>query len=136
MKKHILVLAMFLGGAGSAFAVCPGTGYLSQSAVNALLSGQTACSPAGCSGPGGTCQWQETHQGSGSGTLVEQHSGAAGDPAETVGTWNIAGNGIVTHTYNGGGGSFPYAVNQNSPTEYSFCGPNGEFTFSVKSGRC
>jgi len=138
MKKHIILLAMLVGGAGSATAACPGSGYLNGNAVSSLLSGNTACSPANCTVAGGNCQWQEFHQGTGSGTLIEQHSGTAVDPQETVGTWIVEttgpNNGQITHTYNGGGGSFPYRVNTNSPNQYSFCGPNGEFTFSVKLG--
>lgn len=138
MEKYILVLAMLVGGTGGAIATCPGTGYLNGNAVSTLLSNSTACSPANCTVAGGNCQWQEFHEGTGSGNLIEQHSGTAADPKETVGTWSVAttgpNNGKITHIYNGGGGSYLYDVNRNSATEYSFCGPNGEFTFSVKPG--
>lgn len=132
------MLAMMLSGATAAIAACPGNGYLSGSRVSSLLSGQTACSPAFCSGSGSgaNCKWQENHQGTGSGSLVEQHTGDPGDPVETVGTWSVQNNtGIITHNY-GSGGSFSYSVNDNKDGTYSFCGANGEFTFSVKAGRC
>ena len=136
MKKHILVLAMLVGGAGSAIAACPnnGPGYLNANAVISLLSNRTACSPANCTLAAGNCQWQEFHEGNGGGALIEQHSATAADPRETVGTWSVTNgtnNGTVTHTYSGGG-SFPYRVHSNGATGYSFCGPNGEFTFTVK----
>ena len=138
MKKHVLVFAMMLIGAGTAIAACPGNGYLPGSRVNSLLSGQTACSPAFCvgSGQGANCQWQENHQGSFSGPLVEQHTGAPGDPTETVGSWSVsASTGVITHNY-GAGGSYFYSVNDNQDGIYSFCGFNGEFRFLVKVGRC
>ena len=132
MKKHVLMFAMMLIGAGAAIAACPGNGYLSGAQGRALLTGLTACSPANCSGA--NCQWQENHQAGGS--LVEQHAGTVADPAETVGRWRIAGNtGVITHDY-GTGGSFDYSVNDNGAGNYSFCGANVEFTFSVKAGRC
>lgn len=138
MKKFALMFAMMLSCTGAAIAACPGNGYLSGSRVSSLLSGQTACSPANCIGSGSSanCQWQETHQGIGAGSLIEQHTGAPGDPVETVGSWSVSANtGIVTHNY-GAGGSYPYSVNDNKDGTYSFCGSNGEFRFTVKVGRC
>ncbi len=128
MKKFIALFALFAGGAGSAVGAC-GVPYLNAGAITSLLTGKIARSPANCTS---NCQWQELHQAGGA--LIEQHSNTAADPAETVGTWSVQttgpGNNTITHTYNGGGGAYTYQV-KNNGTTYSFCGPNGEFTFSV-----
>lgn len=132
MKKHVLMFSMMLSCAAAAIAACPGNGYMSGARVSSLLTGLTACSPANCTGA--NCQWQENHQAGG--LLVEQHAGTVADPAETVGTWRVTANtGVITHNY-GAGGSYDYSVNDNGGGSYSFCGGNGEFTFSVKAGRC
>jgi hypothetical protein len=139
MKKKLIAFTFLACGLGNAIAACSGT-YLTQAALNTLIAGKTACSPAACSGTGGTCEWQETHQGSLTGTLVEQHTGKPGDPVETVGSWAIASNGKITHSYSGGGGNNTYDVNDNGNGTYSFCnGPGASasgITFSVKPGRC
>ena len=139
MKKHLFAFAFLTCGLGSAFAACSGT-YLTQSALNTLIAGQTACSPPACSGVAGTCEWQETHQGSLTGPLAEQHTGKPGDPVEIVGTWIIDSSGRITHAYSGGGGNNTYDVNNNGDGTYSFCnGPGASpagIPFSVKSGRC
>ncbi|MBL8419484.1 MAG: hypothetical protein JNK92_02505 [Dechloromonas sp.] len=128
MKKFIALFALLACGVGSAVGAC-GAPYLSGTAITSLLTGKIARSPANCTT---NCQWQELHQAGG--VLIEQHSGTAADPAETVGTWRVQstgpGNNTITHTYNGGGGAYTYQVKNNGAT-YSFCGPNGEFTFSV-----
>jgi hypothetical protein len=87
-----------------------------------------------------TCEWQEYHRAGG--TLIEMHSGAAGDPEETAGSWSVVtsggpnnpDNGKITHNY-GSGGIYTYNVHDNGGGSYSFCGPNGEFAFSVKPGK-
>lgn len=135
MKKCVLVVALIVGGLGNVLAACPGSGYLNGNAVIQLLSGKTAVSPVGCtrSGASANCSWQELHQAGGA--LIEQHSGTASDPAETVGSWTVAtsgpNNGKVTHSYSGGGGSYTYDVSDNRNGTYSFCGGNGEFTFTL-----
>lgn len=135
MKKLLVVIPFLVGGIGNAVAAC-GSGYLNGSAVSSLLSGNTVCSPAGCSGA--SCQWQEQHGGTGGGTLTDYKKGPSDpiDPTKPVGTWSVATtgntNGKVTYSYTGGG-NYPYDV-KNNGTNYSFCGTNGEFTFTVKSG--
>lgn len=135
MKKFVMAAALLVSGVGSVLAACPGSGYLNGAAVNSLLNGKTAVSPTGCTrtGSSANCSWQELHQAGGQ--LIEQHSGTAVDPAETVGNWIVQttgpNNGKITHSYTGGGGSYTYDVHSNG-SDFSFCGPNGEFTFTVQ----
>lgn len=134
MLTSIVVLAWI---SGEAMAVCSPP-YLNEAQLKSLLPGKTVCSPAGCSGS--SCKWQEHHQGStGPGTITGAllEWGPAG-PAEPVGTWTITAAspslGIlpkVIHSY--GSNSYPYSVKDNGGT-YSFCGPNGEFPFSIRPG--
>lgn len=128
MKKFIALFALFAGGVGSAVGAC-GTPYLSGPAITSLLTGKIARSPANCTS---NCQWQELHQAGGA--LIEQHSNTPADPVETVGTWSVQtggpGGNSITHSYTGGS-AFTYQVKNNGNGTHSFCGSNGEFTFSV-----
>lgn len=133
MKRLLVVIPFLAGGIGNAVAACGGS-YMNGNAVSGLLSGKTVCSPAGCSGA--SCQWQEQHKSGG--VLADYKKGAGDpiDPTKDVGTWSVAttgpSNGRVTYTYTAGG-SYTYDVKDNGAS-YSFCGPNGEFTFTVKTG--
>lgn len=136
MKRLLVVIPFLVGGIGNAVAACS-TPYMTgggASGVSTLLSGNTVCSPAGCSGA--SCQWQEQHKSGG--ILADYKKGATDpkDPTKDIGAWSVAttgsSNGKVTYTYTAGG-SYTYDV-KNNGANYSFCGPNGEFTFTVKSG--
>lgn len=130
MKKFIALFALFAGGAGSAVGAC-NSPYVNAGAITSLLTGKIARSPANCSGS--SCQWQELHQAGGA--LIEQHSNTPADPVETVGTWRVQsagpGSDTITHTYTGGS-AYTYQVKDERPTGgLTFCGSNGQFTFSV-----
>ena len=130
MKNIIAVFALFAGWIGSAFAVCA-TPYMNGNDTKALLNNKTVCSPANCTNSGGTCLWQEWHNGTDSGSLIEMHAGTTADPQETVGTFSIATTGKVTHIYTGGGGTYNYDVHNDGGGSYTFCGTNGSFGFRV-----
>jgi hypothetical protein len=129
MKKLLVAIPFLVGGIGNAAAACSSP-YMNGPAVTSLLSGNTVCSPASCSGS--SCQWQEQHK-SGS-VLADYKKGPSDriDPTKDVGNWSVASNGKVTYTYTGGG-SYVYDVHNNG-ADYSFCGPNGEFNFRVTAG--
>lgn len=128
MAGSFVVLAAF---SGSAFAVCS-TPYLNGTSASSLLNGNTACSPAGCSGTG--CSWQEQHRTNGELWDFKKGSGDPVDPTSKVGTWSVAATGKVTHSYNAGGGSFVYDIKNNGNGTYSFCGTPGEIVLSIKTG--
>lgn len=119
--KQIIVWGVFVlaGLAGQAMADCSGPS-LNQVQLQNTLSGMTVCATRGDE------QWQEQHQGSSGGALVDYKKGPSDpvDPSKEVGSWNISGTGtnaVVTYNY-GSGGTYSYAVHDNEDGTYSFCG--------------
>ena len=138
MKRAMLTgVALLALVSGEALATC-GEPYMSEADVKTLLAGNTVCSPRNCSA--GSCEWQEQHRGGPAGGELWDYKRGPGntmDPEKKVGTWSITssgglvGAGKVTHSYKSG--AFVYNVKEDGGN-HSFCGANGEFTFSVKSG--
>lgn len=137
MLTSVVVLAWF---SGEAMAAC-GTPYLSLTDLKAKLPGNTVCSPASCAGA--ACTWQEQHRGapgSVTGQLWDYKKGNDPvDPTEQVGTWTIQPGSPsvgtlpkVVHSY--GNTTYVYDVKDNGGGNYSFCGSNGEFPFSIHAG--
>jgi hypothetical protein len=119
--KQIIVWGVFVltGLAGQAMADCSGPS-LNQVQLQNTLSGMTVCATRGDE------KWQEQHQGSGGGALVDYKKGPSDpvDPSKEVGSWNISGTGtnaVVNYNYSGGG-TYSYAVLDNKDGTYSFCG--------------
>ncbi len=128
MKRAMLTSVILLASiSGEALAACSEP-YLGNGPLNTLLAGNTVCSPAYCSGAG--CQWQEQHRGGSQ--LWDFKNG--GSSTSKVGEWAIRGN-EITYLYGPGGGPYPYRVKDNGNGTYSFCGSNGEFTFTRKLGQ-
>lgn len=137
MKTPLFSLVIsFIVYSGSVFAAC-GTNntYLKQSQLNTVLGSHYACAKSGGTMANG---WNELHNGTSPGSLIEQHEGGA--TTENVGNWATStsgGNGRVTYSYSGG--STPVyevataSTNCNSnptgcttlPQTYSFCGVGG-----------
>ncbi|WP_434130148.1 hypothetical protein [Methylocaldum sp. GT1BB] len=118
--KSIVIrgVIVFVSIAGEAMAACTGPN-LNQIQLSTALSGMTVCATRGAE------RWQEQHQGTGSGTLVDYKNGPSDpvDPSETVGTWSISGTGanaVVRYDY-GSGGTYDYRVYGNGGNSYSFC---------------
>lgn len=120
---------MLAGLTNGAMAACSAP-YMNGPNVSALLSGNTVCSPANCSAA--SCKWQEQHRTNGELWDYKKGSNPV-DPTSKEGTWNVASNGKVTHSYSGGS-SYTYDVKDNGSGSYSFCGGPAEIFFSVKSG--
>lgn len=143
MKKLLLTasvgLALFSLG-GQAIGACAGPSVRVNliTDMNALLTGNTVCSPAVTQA---TMTWQELHQAGGD--LVDYKRGPPPaekvDPSEKVGTWSVTGAGgaraLVTHNY-GSGGTFTYLVWNNGNGTHSFCSSvgNQEIVTRVKTG--
>lgn len=119
MKSTVLwsVIA-FVGIAGDAMAACTSIN-LDQTQLSATLSNKTVCASRGNE------RWQEQHQGTGGGTLIDYKNGPSDpvDPSETVGNWSILGSGantVVRYDY-GGDETYDYRVYSNGGNNYSFC---------------
>ncbi|MBK9234589.1 MAG: hypothetical protein IPO19_00425 [Rhodoferax sp.] len=103
--KQVTVLAMsvaaaMLSSAAMAQLACPANTTRVQT-LTAVVGGKTMCAASGGD------RWQEWHNGSNAGPLVDYKRGPghAVDPTETVGTF-IAIDGAssrLTHIYSGGG---------------------------------
>ena len=79
-----------------------------------------------CGNVGGEV-WQEWHNGSSSGPIVDYKLGPADpkDPSTTVGSYVVNSNNTVTYSYGGGGGTYTYDVCYVSTSNtYTFCGAN------------
>lgn len=92
-----VVVCLFAAGVGGPTLAqsCP-TGTTEESDVQTFVAGKTLCATI----PGGD-RWQEYHSGAGGGPLIDFKKGAgdAVDPTETVGTWSVTSNNLLTHTY-------------------------------------
>ena len=138
MKKFVLVAVMASSlVSAQAIAACDNPSRLSGPAISALLAGNTVCVPATTIA---TMTWQELHQGTSGGALVDYKRGPGHpvDPSETVGTWTVTGQGsspgTVVHNY-GSGGSYTDTVHSTSISNiYSFCVGLTEIVARVKSG--
>ncbi len=134
-----------LGMAGQAVAACavpvgppgPITAVNTVATLNALLTGNTVCSPPTATQP--NFLWQELHQAGGALVDYKRGPGHAVDPTQTVGSWVATGFGVngiratVTHTYLGAGGTYNYSVFNNGNGTHSFCGANGEFVTRIQA---
>ena len=84
-----------------------------------LLGGKMVCANLGNE------QWQEWHNGTTSGPVVDYKKGPGDpvDPSETVGSYAISANGAADATvaYTYGSSTYRYAVCQNG-TSVAFCG--------------
>lgn len=139
MKKFVLV-AMMAGSLVSmeAFAACTTPTRLTAAAISALLGGNTVCVPT-TTIP--TMTWQELHQGTSGGALIDykRGPGPGPDPSATVGTWTVTGTGTgnstVTHTYTGGN-TYTYSVHGTGVvgSNHSFCAGATEIVARVKLG--
>jgi hypothetical protein len=88
-------------------------------ALTSLLSNKMVCASVGGEA------WQEWHNGSSSGPLVDYKRGPGdrSDPSSPVGTYTVNSNNTVTYNYAGGGGSYTYDVCLVSTSNtYTFCG--------------
>ena len=138
MKKFVLVAIMASSlVSGQAMAACTTATRLAGPAISALLENNTVCVPT-VTIP--TMTWQELHQGTSGGALVDYKRGPGHpvDPSETVGTWTVTGQGnspgTVVHNY-GSGGSYTYTVHSTPVSNiYSFCVGLTEIVARVKSG--
>ena len=141
--KSIVVMSFILlaGVAGNAVAqVCPVGTTTRVSNVQQLVGGNTLCAARG------TDSWQEFHQGTSSGALIDFKRGLGHpvDPTETVGSWTATNgaNSSVTHNYLGGT-SFSWLVCQDVATPSTFTlvstGASGTITgatFRAGQGAC
>ena len=78
-----------------------------------------------CGGANGNYTWQEWHNGTSGGPIVDYKLGpnSPSDPSTTVGSYVVNGNNTVTYNYANGGGSYTYEVCYASASNtYSFCG--------------
>lgn len=143
MKLTIYTLsalsALLALGSGSALAACSNSsGYMRLNGpdLSTLLTGNTACYPAG--GPPWTNQ--ELHSG---GNIIDYKKGPSDpvDPSKTIGTYAVTGTdmGVVTYSYTGGG-SFSYEVFGGASLplgNYDFCSggsPLANGPVKIKSG--
>lgn len=137
MRKTLIIGSILLAGfTGTSLAACPDQATLSASN---LLGGRTICASPGTSFGGLTdSSWNEQHNGSTSGSLVELHGGM--DGSENVGTWSANGN-QVTYNYAGGSGDGTYDIYHSSgcvvggPCTLSFCQGTTQIASGVYSGQ-
>jgi hypothetical protein len=112
-----LLLSVALVGAAQA-QNCPcngGTGTkLNTAEITAMLGNRMACATVGNE------QWQEWHNGTSSGPVVDYKKGPSDkvDPSAQVGSYNVAGD-TVTYTY--GSQPYQYAVCRTG-SGTTFCG--------------
>ena len=133
----VLAGVLVLGGvavSGQAAAACTGNA-MNQTQLSSTFSNNTVCAQRGSD------RWQEYHQGTGSGNLIDWKMGPthAVDPTKQVGTWSITGNGNGARlAYNyGSGGSYSYQVFDNGNGTYSFCnGAEMVVTRRANQGAC
>lgn len=136
MKSIIAASAVLLASLASpAFGACGvANTYLTQTQVNSLLGGRTACGKVatGANAPG----WNESHSAAPGGNVIEYHNNVG---QEVVGTWNTAtsgGRGRVTYAYTGGVAPVYEIAAPNScggagaaaciaPGNFQFCGVGG-----------
>jgi hypothetical protein len=85
-------------------------------ALTQLLSNKMVC------GSSGGDSWQEWHNGSSSGPVVDYKLGPGDpvDPSTTVGSFTINADNTVSYTY--GSTSYKYAVCSTARSTYTFCG--------------
>ena len=130
----VMTGVLLLGGvglAGQAAAVCSGTA-LDAAQLSAAFSGNTVCAQRAGD------RWQEYHQGTGSGDLIDWKMGPGHgvDPSKQVGSWSVKlenANARLAYDY-GSGGQYTYQVFDNNDGTYSFC--NGaEMAVTVRSGQ-
>jgi hypothetical protein len=113
-----LLIGLALSGVAQAQSGCPcdaSATLISGAALPALLGNKMVCGNVGGE------QWQEWHNGSSSGPVVDYKRGPGHsvDPSTTVGTYAVSGN-TVTYTY--GSQSYTYAVCLGNTGRYVFCG--------------
>ena len=127
-NSAVSVMAAVLGllttqSAWSQACPCAGGTRVTDAALVSLLSNRMACAVLGNE------RWQEWHNGTTSGPLVDYKKGPghSTDPSETVGTYSIVGSGAtnpnasrVRYTYTGDT-SYEYAVCQEGGAVH-FCG--------------
>ena len=142
IKKVLLAVVAVLGFSGAASAqsitacTCGSNGSLmTESAFRTALSAKPMmCAPTS-DGSWGGWAWQEKHVGVSAtvstGDLTEKGT-------EKVGRWTLAtanGRAMLTHTYDGAGGSYPYAVESKGGDNYCMCGAKN-VSVTLKSGGC
>jgi hypothetical protein len=126
MNKHIaLAASLWLSCIGAAQAQATGctcddaaSRTASFTALTTLLSNRMVCATLGSEA------WQEWHNGTSSGLLVDYKRGPsdATDPSATVGTYVVNADNTVTYNYSGGP-SYTYDVCLvASSNTYTFCG--------------
>ena len=129
MSKKLAIAALLaLAGAAQAQTLppstcsCDATPGATRTVTNAdlvlLLTNRMVCGNVGGE------KWQEWHNGSSSGPIVDYKlgPGVAPDPSTQVGTYAVSNN-EVTYTYDGGGGTYKYEVCLASGGgSYTFCG--------------
>jgi hypothetical protein len=138
LMRQVIITAAALLALGinhaSAQSSCPTP--LSGTALTALLSNNYACQ-----GTFPHAEWNELHQGGGTGTIQDYKMGpgSATDPSQVVGTYTISGDttGTVTYTYTSGG-VYTYNVQLIAGSSYAFCqgsaGPS--YTITVQASHC
>jgi hypothetical protein len=121
MTQATAALLLTLACSGAALAQgCPcnaaGTRTASAAALTSLLSNKMVC------GSVGGDSWQEWHNGSSSGVVVDYKMGPShpNDPSTTVGTYAVNADNTVTYTY--GSQTYKYAVCSTARSIYTFCG--------------
>lgn len=130
--KQVTVLAMsvaaaMLSSAAMAQLACPANTIRVQT-LSTVVSGKTMCAASGGD------RWQEWHNGTGAGPLVDykQGPGHAVDPTGPVGTWVAVDgpNSLLMHTYSGAG-TFAWIVCANSTnTLYTLVSDSGAPTIT------
>lgn len=117
------LLTLMIGGAAQAQTTtcsCNSSAArtVDASALAALLSNKMVCGNVGGE------VWQEHHNGSASGSLVDYKKGPTDpvDPTTTVGSYVVNSDNTVTYAYSGGG-TYTYDVCYvSSSNTYTFCG--------------
>lgn len=108
MKRTLLgigfVALVAVANLVSAQATCP-AGTSPVKSISQLVGGNTMCAARGASE-----RWQEFHQGTNSGSLIDWKNPQGGQPTEQVGTWTARDSaGALIHNY-GTGGTYIWAV--------------------------
>jgi hypothetical protein len=137
-SKLALVTGLLLAyaGAAQAQAVCScnaqATRTADQAMLTTLLSGKMVC------GNVGSERWQEWHNGSSSGPIVDYKLGPTHpvDPSKTIGNYTVNADNTVTYNY-GAGAPYTYDVCFVAASNtYTYCGANygGRNITSVRIG--
>lgn len=131
MLRNVLIsMTLTAGMVSGVFAqACTCTGStqtrITGAAVTAALSNKTVCVRNAANTD---WEWQEEHFASSELWDYKKGPNHAIDPREPVGNWAVNGN-TVTHTYNGGGGSFSYSICQGAvANSIGFCPAGGGTT--------